>query len=136
MPPVAVAGNGCVVQKEVFAGRSEAVTPIADPAGVEDVAAAIPLLWARLGRFEQRLGWFEQVAQRRHGAVVQVWRARPDAVERLVGVAGGLAEVGKAPGIAGVKRVLRSRKALCIGGPPVTVGADPIQILDLAQARE
>src|SRR2546430_375837 len=100
MPNVAVAGDGCVVQKQVFGGRSEAVAPIADPARVEDVAAAMPLLGARRGGFEQ-------VAQGRHRAVMQVWRARPDAVERLVGIAGRLAEMGKTPGIAGVEGVLR-----------------------------
>src|SRR5689334_23467925 len=100
MPAIAVAGYVRVVEEQVTRGRAVAVGAIADPDGVEDVAAAIPA-----GRAVRRR--LEQVAQGRHRAVVQVGRARPDAVERLVGIAVRLAEMAEAPGIADIERVLR-----------------------------
>src|SRR3546814_13076489 len=71
----------------------------ADVVRVVDVVAAPERLRPRGSRFQQ-------VAQRRHRAVVQVGRAQPDAVERHVGVAEGLAEMGEAPRVAGVQRRL------------------------------
>ena len=53
---------------------------------IEHVVAAIEHRRPAFGRLEQ-------IAQRRHRAVVQIRPAQPDAVERLVGVAVGLAEV-------------------------------------------
>src|SRR5262249_61745087 len=70
------------------------------------------------------------------GAVVQTRRARPDAVERLVGVAGRLAEMPEPPWVAGVERVLGGCEVLRIGFPASAVGADPVPALDLAEARE
>src|SRR5713226_3845439 len=103
MPFVGVAGSACIVKKQVLRVISEAVGLIADLGGIEDVAAAVPLLRANrrvaLSNGAALRGRFEQVAQRRHGAVVKVGRARPDAVERLIGIAGGLAEMAEPPRI-------------------------------------
>ena len=66
----------------------------------------------------------EQVAQRRHRAVVQVGGAQPDAVERHVGVAEGLPEVLEAMRIAGVERGLVHRQVVGVGVEPRAVGGD------------
>src|SRR5215471_12768071 len=106
MPFVGITGNGCVVLKQVFEVVSVAVALVPNLGSIEDVAAAIPL--SRATRFSSLTrGRLQQVAQRRDGAVMQIRRARPDAVERLVGVAARLAEMPKAPGIASIEHVLR-----------------------------
>src|SRR5262249_29871182 len=98
VPGVAVAAHaGIVLPAELLC-----LGPARDVAYVvviEDVIRPIELLGA-LGRRRQ------QGAQRRHGAVVEVRRAQPDAVERRVGVAAGLAEVRQLPRVAGAERVL------------------------------
>src|ERR1700677_31328 len=54
------------------------------------VHVVAPIKNRRTGR-----GRFEQFAQRRHRPVVQIRRAQPDAVQGLIGVAKGLAEMSK-----------------------------------------
>src|SRR3546814_11211597 len=76
----------------------------ADVVRVVDVVAAPERLRPRGSRFQQ-------VAQRRHRAVVQVGRAQPDAVERHAGVADGLAEMVEAPRGAGVPQRLGQLQA-------------------------
>ena len=82
---------------------------------------------------------FEQVAHGRHRAVVQIGRAQPDAVERQVGVAVGLAEMREAlVGIGGVEISLLRRERVRVIVEAARVGADLGDRLDLADpaARE
>ena len=77
----------------------------------------------------------EQIAHRRHGAVVQIRGARPDAIERHVHIAVGLAEMTEAPGIAGVENVLRGRELFRVGIEPMAIGADGSDRDDFADMR-
>ena len=70
---------------------------------VEDVVAAIELRRPLLRRVQQ-------IPQGGHGAVVQIRRARPHAIQRMVGVAVGLAEAGEAEAGVWVERVLVGRE--------------------------
>src|SRR6185436_19534032 len=97
VPRVAVAAHGGVVPPAEPLGLGPA-RGVAHGVEVIDIVGAIEDLRAPLG--------IEQRAQRRHRAVVEVGRAQPDAVERRVGVAAGLAEVGQLPRVAGAERVL------------------------------
>ncbi len=66
----------------------------------------------------------QQIAQGRHRAVVQIGRSRPDAVERVIGIAVRLVEAAEAPGIAGIEQVLLGGEICRIGGPASRIGAD------------
>ena len=69
----------------------------ADVALIEHVVAAIE-------RFRAALRRVQQIAQRRHRAVVKVRAAQPDPVQRMGGVAVGLAEVREPVGRLGIER--------------------------------
>jgi hypothetical protein len=93
------------------------------PLAVVDVVAVVEALRTRFRRLEQ-------VAERRHGTVVEVRRPRPDPVERRVGVAVGLVEVGEGVLGAGEQRLLHLGELCGVGRPAVAVGADRLEGLD------
>src|SRR5215470_3994967 len=78
----------------------QAFMPVVSVAREFSVVAAVKLFRAPLRRLEQ-------IAQRRHRSVVQIRRAQPDAVQRLVSVAEGFAEVRESLfAVAGVEKIL------------------------------
>src|SRR5262245_12417757 len=98
MAAVRITHDMGVVAEQAFGAG--AVAAIADLVEFEDVAAAQPHRRA-LGR---RL---QQIAQGWHRAIMQVGRTAPNAVERLVGIPPGLAEMAETPGITSIEQVLR-----------------------------
>jgi hypothetical protein len=99
---IAVAGQSRVELKECPAMLIRDMGHEADLVLIEDVIAAIKYLWPVLWRLQE-------VAQRWDGPVVQVRGARPDPVQRLIGVAVGLTEVRKTVlriRVEGIPRVL------------------------------
>src|SRR5437868_176833 len=92
--PLREIGRHAAVQRDRLLGRGHP----AHPHRIDDVVAAPEFRRPLLRRLEQ-------IAQRGHRAVVQVRAAQPDAVERHVGVAAGVAEMAEAVLRAGVERV-------------------------------
>src|SRR6516164_8334471 len=90
-------------QKVAFLGRRQrraidvAIVAVADESGIE--AEAFRGLLSRIagGSNEAAVACIQQVAQRRNGAVVEVWPIEPQSAQRLRDVAWDFAEGFEAP---------------------------------------
>ena len=103
MAAVAVARNGCVVPEAHFA-RLRRVVNESDFLLIVDIVATSELL-GPVGRIA------EQIEQGRNGAIVEIRRTRPYAVQRLVGVAIRFYKMRKAILAIRVELGLISRRA-------------------------
>src|SRR5262245_184028 len=118
VPVVSVAREPGVVAEKLPPILFRDITDEADALWVVYVVAAVKL-------FRALLRWLEQIAQRRRRAVVQVRRTQPDAVQRLVRVAEGLAKVRETlVAIARVKKILVHAEIERVAVEPPAVGLD------------
>ena len=92
---------------------------------IVDVVAAIEDLGPPVRRLEQ-------IAKRRHGAVVQERSAQPDAVERVVGVSARLAKMRESIRRVRIQRVLIGGELGRVGIEPMRIRADRVDVLDHA----
>src|SRR4030095_14409819 len=86
MPVVSVARKLSVVAEKLPPSLLRDITDESDALRVEYIVAAVNIFRALLRRLEE-------IGERRYRSVVQIRRAQPDAVQRLVRVAEGFAEV-------------------------------------------
>ena len=123
------------------AGRIDALCLVAeelDPVFLGHVGdeAELPLIdhvIAAVKRFGPLVGALQEVANARDRAVVQIRAAQPDAVERLIGIAVGFAEMREPlTRIGGVKVALFGGERVGVVVEPAGIGANPANRVDLS----
>src|SRR5262245_56017990 len=116
-----------VVEGELAAVLFRDVADEPHPLGVEYVVAAVERRPPESLALGFQLRRVQELAQRRHRSVVQVWTAQPDAIQRRVRIAAGLAEVREAIRRAGVKDALTRAERVRVR---VVVGAIGVDLVD------
>src|SRR5262249_49892278 len=74
---------------------------------------------------------FQEIAQRWHGAVMEVRRPRPDAVEWVIRITISFTKVCEAVARIRIEGVLIHRKSIRVGEPTMRVGADVFKPYDM-----
>src|SRR6266511_3175111 len=117
VPDVAVARHRGVEPEEPSSSLLGEIGPEAAVRRVVHIVAAIENLGSLLGRLQER-------TQRRYRTVVQIRCAQPDAIERHVGVAEGLAEMTEAVWRLRIQRALVDGELVDIAVETVAIGTD------------